>query len=353
MFRKFFATILIIIFIPVICFSVLLFNLQKTLLSPTYLNKSFNQSGIYDTIYHVAPDLVSEMLLKPNDNKLPIASDDLKQLIKDAISPTWIKTNVELIINQTLPYLLGKSYSIDVKIDLKSVKDKFNQIPELMLKSQIASLPECKSIKDYNPQNMQCQPPGINLDDLAKQLSSEASKQVDSSQGNNDIYTILKSIPDNYDLGSLLMQYGSVGPLVVIHQILAFYNLAIALLAAVSILILVFIGLIIYRPWKSILRWIASASLIPGLILSSAFLSTILIKPLLAGLNLNVFTPELTGTVSNLINLIVNGFFKNIYLIGFSMVGLSIIIYIITSFIKSNKEVKSVNLAPKDEKNKE
>lgn len=302
--RKFLAVLIILIFIPLLMISILVFGLKTTLLNPLYLQTNFSQSNFYEKILDTGLPILAESLNKENQegNQIDenIQVDDLVAIAQKSISPAWLQSQFDNLFEEFNDYLIGKSNEIDFTISLKdlktSLRENFNQ---------------------------------YTLD----KISQTSNQKLNDDQ----IDELLKQFPDEYDLGKILMQ--TQGPtLTAARTFFSYLKLGIIALAGINILLLILIGLLIWKPAASLLKWLATAIIIPSAILSILAGFSYFSSPLVGNLGLN-----LPGELKNLVSTIIVGLIQpailKMLLITGAGVILAIIAYIIAHIISKKHPV--------------
>lgn len=319
--RKALAVILIIIFIPILFLTIIGWNLKLTILNPIYWTNSLEKSGIYEKIYDIAPKYLLQMFSEGQSSKLPISEEEVKKLLKENLSADYLKSNLEETITQVLGYLNGQYSTIQKKVDLAPIKKGVENLTSSFLQSQLEALPECKSTKEFNPEKMNCRPPGYSLEQIKEKISSQGPSQEEN---------LFANIPDSFDLGNLLMNYPALSSAA---RFVNFFKLGLYIASAVAIFFLLLIGLLIFRPLSSLLKWLATALLIPGILIAGLALASTSLILFASGFFLTL-PADLKAIVSDLVASLVKGFSFNLYLASAILAGLTLIFYILAKVLK-------------------
>jgi hypothetical protein len=290
------------------------------------LAAQIDKSGIYDKFLDLAPKYIGDQI-KANDKdqglSAPISTAEAENVFKEQFSRDWLKSNTEFILNQTFDYLNGQSSTIDAKIDGVHVKNGLQDFVFAYVKSQIEALPVCQSGELHNVENITCRPADETPDQLARNITDSIFSQKDSP---------LVNIDDNYDVGNYLTNASPVS-LATIRQNIHNFNLSLYLLTLLSIILLAGIGLLIFRPLSSVLRYLATALLIPGILLLFSVLGS-LSFPYLAKIPINNLSQGVTDSLKSLALAIGSGYFLNVLYVSLVMVIISIILYILAAVFK-------------------
>lgn len=323
-FRKLLAAIIIVIFIPLFIINILVFSLKTTLLNPLYIQQNFEKNNTYEKIINYGLPLLAESVTKEG-NQL-IKTDDLVVVIKESISTQWLEDQSSNFFSQFNNYLVNNKEEIVFNLDLKDFKSSLSDGLNQFSQERINDLPTCTDQEianmDKNNRQLNCLP-----ENFSKSEVSDAVKQMFS--GNNS-QGMLAQIPNEYDLGKYLMgRYGS--QLDTVKSAYKYLSLGIFIISAVNLLLLILISLVIWKPFKSVLKWDATAILIPsGLLviistiayIFSSTLVTQLVGNLPAGADAN-------NVIQSLILNIIKPFIFKLAIISGVFVFVSIAVYTI------------------------
>jgi hypothetical protein len=123
-FRRIVAIPLALVFI--ILFISLLFvqRVNSTAGNPDFYVDRLRQADIYNFMYHdILPAALDEMEIDEDSSGAPVDIEQLKSKLPDtleqALPPEWLQAQVEQVIGQVLPYVLGDTESFSVTIPLK------------------------------------------------------------------------------------------------------------------------------------------------------------------------------------------------------------------------------------------
>lgn len=335
--RKFLAVILIIVATLLIIVNVLVYGLKTTLLNPLYLESNLVQNHIYENIIDTALPLVANSLTQEGQIDKQVNIDDLVFIVQKSISPLWLEDQFNTTFNEFNNYIIGKSNNIDIVIDLKDLKTSLTDGFSQFTQKGIESLPTCTDEQmtklDENNRQLNCLPEGFSKDEITK-----STKEMFSSGKSDNMFS---QFPDEYNLGDLLMQ--SQGPtLQTARTFYGYLKLGLLLLTTINLIILTLIGLLIWKPANSLIKWVSSAIIIPSILLliPSAFgyLASNIVSPNL-GFNL---PGEFNDIISSLVVNLIKPLDIKIIIISGSGVLLAIVGYIIAHFLgkkpKTNHE---------------
>lgn len=332
-FRKLLSVILIIILVPLIIINVLVYSLKTTLLNPLYLESNLVQNHVYENIINTALPLVANSLTQEGQVDKEVNIDDLVFIVQKSISPIWLEDQFNTIFTQFNNYLIGKSNNINIVINLKDLKtsltDGFSQFTQEGIKNLPTCTDEQMTKLDENNRQLDCLPEGFSKDEITK-----STKEMFSSGKSDNMFS---QFPDEYNLGDLLMQ--SQGPtLQTARTFYGYLKLGLLLLTIINLIILTLIGLLIWKPPSSLIKWVSSAIIIPSILLliPSAFgyLASNIVSPNF-GFNL---PGEFNTIISTLIINLIRPLDIKIIIISGSGVLLAIIGYTIAHFLRPFKK---------------
>jgi hypothetical protein len=327
MIRKFFAVFLIIIFIPLMIAMVLAWNVKLTALNPSFLTQQLEKSDVYGKVEELTPKYLVEQLNNRSEvNGLTnlVLTPEIEESFKENFPKSWIQSNTENIINQTLTYVNSQSLEFDLQIDLGFIKNRLRNFLPVFLKPQIESLPVCQSNELSNDENITCRPSDMTSDAFAQQITDEIFKDENS---------FVSKIPDSYNLGNQLTNQGQVFSIAQARQNIQNFNFGLYLLSALVALIFILIGLLIFRPISSVLRWLGISLIIPGILLIPLSISRFFL-PSFVQSALQRYPSDIVQVIQSLSSNISIGILNNILYVGLGLIILAIILFILSFIFK-------------------
>ena len=113
--RRFIASIIAILTIPVFITLVFFSNLAINFSDPNFYNKHLIHANVYEHIsYQIIPDLVETSDIPDDEIYRELSFELLKVL-----DPQWFQTNIELSLSQLIPYLSGNKEEFEIEISLE------------------------------------------------------------------------------------------------------------------------------------------------------------------------------------------------------------------------------------------
>ena len=135
------ALITIIIFIPLL----VVFRIDGTLANPGFYNEQLSRADIYNFVYDEAlPAALAEADIGSSDSGDGIDISRFKphiiSLARQTLPPEWLQTQVEQVINETVPYIRGDTESFYIMIPLKDrVETAAQAIKDTLHKEEVFS----------------------------------------------------------------------------------------------------------------------------------------------------------------------------------------------------------------------
>lgn len=356
-FRKIFAFLLILVFIPVFIINVFIFTSKASLLNPLYYKDQFSKNNIYESIINEGLPVLSE-LGNENNNELNqvLKSSDLLEIADNVVTPDWLEKQFNGFFDGINDYILSKSNKLNIKINLGEIKPTLakevsEKLPDLFkdAASNIESMPTCTenemqelSKKTGNDRVLNCIPSGFSRD-----LILNYTKDISSSSNIND--ELVKNIPDEFDLGNTIEKSNFMKFLTLYRSNYQYIQGGMYIILAFAAFLLILIGLLIFKPISSVFRWLANAILIPATILLSGSLITKFLMPKLLSIYPNNLSSGLIKLILGVTQALIGPFLNTIIYITATLV----IIAIITHIIISVKNIKNATPNNNDQLKKE
>lgn len=325
--RKFFAVLLIIVLFPLLIINILVYSINSTILNPIYLQNKLSSNHVYEKVIETGLPILASGIGQNSGLGNVINSDDLVKIAQKTINPNLLESQFNIIFQGLNKYLTNQSSDFVANLDLTQLKKDFSNNFTDYVNQSVANLPPCSQadiaqMKDN--QSIKCLPPGISKNEIIK--------------NNNQTDEVLNTLPDQYDLGKSIMQKGNA-QLETIKRVTNYLNLGIIFLTSFNILALLLIGLLIWKPAASLIKWVSSAIIIPSSLIlfgsTFGYISTKIISPTFSlGLVLPV---EGRAILNTIVFSIIGPLQIRIIIISGSLTTLAIIGYVIAHFInKSN-----------------
>jgi hypothetical protein len=123
-FRRIVAIPLALVFIVLFVSLLVVQRFNSTAGNPDFYVDRLRQADIYNFMYHdILPAALDEIEIDGDTSEIPVDIEQLKAKVPDAVEqalpPEWLQSQVEQVIGQVLPYILGDKDSFSVVIPLK------------------------------------------------------------------------------------------------------------------------------------------------------------------------------------------------------------------------------------------
>jgi hypothetical protein len=160
-------------------FSLLLFTtafnygLMHTAGNPDKVKKILGDSHIYDNV--VSSALAQSKDVSSSQGEISLSDPKIKSAAGQTISPQFVQSSTEKVIDGTFAWLNGKSPQPAFNIDLAPLKAKFASTAAQSAEQQLATLPKCAKGQipsSFDPLNATCLPPGVTPQAAAAQVQS-------------------------------------------------------------------------------------------------------------------------------------------------------------------------------------
>lgn len=280
--KKFFASLLLIVFIILLPTYLILLNLGNLIEEPTIFKEALAESNIYEEASDLAvAQLISAEGLDQLEGMNIIEKKELEEIIDELLPPEFLQETVEQAIDQGFSLITDEGKEIkdlDLVIDLTDIKTKAPALLTGKVKEKFDQLPVCnetelidleKKLKDgfVFPS---CRPSDVNSDKFTGDMEANIAEMT-------------KDIPSQFDVAKLI-----TGELVIgeqktedqgsthemekdINEALSDSQLVFSAIQSVLrwtpvllTIILLGIGLLTYKPISSLFRWVGFSLLIPG-----------------------------------------------------------------------------------------
>ncbi|EKD56415.1 MAG: hypothetical protein ACD_58C00198G0001 [uncultured bacterium] len=336
--RKFFAVVLIIILFPLLIINILVYSINSTILNPIYLQNTLSSNHVYEKVIESGLPILASSIGQNSGLGNVIDPNDLVKIAQKTISPSLLESQFNIIFQGLNNYLTNQSADFVANLDFTQLKRDFSSNFTDYVNQNVANLPPCSQadiaqIKDN--QSIKCLPPGMSKNEIIK--------------NNNQTDELLNTLPDQYDLGKSIMQKGNA-QLETFKRVINYLNLGIIFLASFNIFVLLLIGLLIWKPASSLIKWVSSAIIIPSslIFLGSIFgyVSSKIISPTFSlGLVLPV---EGRAILNTIVFSIIGPLQIRIIIISGLLTTLAIIGYIIAHTINKSSRSNSSSIIKRE-----
>lgn len=214
--------------------ALLLLGLKVSLLSPGFYKASLRESEIYT---RTLTEFVPEQFASDEISFMMLTNDDLINVIQDSISPQWLESQAESVIDGAFFYLFGKIPSLDVTIPLSSTKESIATNLAELSNERMAEIPECtpeqlEQMEEGADLGTECLPPGAAVPELTAEHFLYGQDFMDIIPDKIDLEDTLPSdFPESPAMANLprYYQYFQIGLWVILGSSLALMGLIVFL----------------------------------------------------------------------------------------------------------------------------
>lgn len=111
-----------------------------------HIKSWLEKADVYNTVVPAVLDQASTLVNEDGDpdHNNPFNDEGVKQAAKDSITPEFLRSNVEMVIDSVTVWLKGETPRPDFVIELGGVKDTFASNVGTYAADRYAALPECE-----------------------------------------------------------------------------------------------------------------------------------------------------------------------------------------------------------------
>lgn len=250
MFRKLIASFFIAVFIFLSLSLTLIWGFFHTLLQEDLYSDEFI-SILYD---YSVQEVVDSVDLEGISS---ISNDKFNELLKEVVTKDYLQEVITTTISDIKSLEISEeNRSLDLLLPLGWLSDKESEISSRIAKYIYVEVPKCEDFSDSD-ENFECISKYIALDDLEVKVFSELDRSMFSKLPPDFVFTM--DLPSGYT--------GSISD--VVSKILK-YSISVLILSLIFILVL--IGLLIFKPFISIIKWQSLTVFISSLLISILFI---------------------------------------------------------------------------------
>lgn len=277
--RKFLAVLLIILFFflftPILYFH----NIKLVFLKPALYQGLIKSGRLTESLSNFLSSTLTSSIQKGAAKEgIPastFSSENFKEIIKKAFPQEWTERELGGIVDNFFTWFYGDTEELNLKISLKEIKKNFGPAFGEFFSETAKGIPTCTSAQiqklAQGDQNTVCLPPGMSAKDLQQ------------FKGSQELENLLAGLPDEVDLLNLGSKEGKpkdlAAPMASLNKFRDYAHLAFLILyiaTAGLVLLLIFIALLTWKPFSSILKTLGTTILIPSaLILVTSLFSLI------------------------------------------------------------------------------
>lgn len=289
----------------------MLLSTRIVLLKSETYKTALVQENFYNNFIGIISTQVAQQLLKQEG--LSFRLDSIDKLVKETITPNWLQSNTEKILDNIFLYLQGKiSFDeLDLSIPIKDLQNQFVISFNLGIKDEISKLPTCtdEQMKQLNEATdkeivtINCLPLNSSKDEITAQIEkTDTASSLTSKLGEKlDLKTFLAENPTARKYFELLPKFYKILGKIIFYCYL------------INAFILILISLLLMKKLKVMIRWLGLALFIPAIItLSIILVCRYAIKPILSTFIISLLPaaalPKLIEFVTSIVLVILNKF---------------------------------------------
>lgn len=196
--KKFLAFIFSVIFIILLPITLVAYNIKTNVFNSDFYKKELARYNTYEVVINEAiGQLFSSEERVGTIQEIPLLTfDELKDLIKELITPVWLQQQIENIINQSFAWFESNTDIRNAKIavSLVNLKNKSPDIIKNKFEQKVKDLKTCteadlKIFNEHDFKTIPCVPADYDINDFLKDF---------------DINGIINQVPDELDLIKLI-----------------------------------------------------------------------------------------------------------------------------------------------------
>jgi hypothetical protein len=151
---------------------------NSTLLDRAEVKTWLSDSGVYNNLLDTV--LASNATVKDQVDATGtgISPDTFKLALVQTFPASFVQQSTEKVLDGAYNWLDSKASNIQFEIDTTSHKETFVQKLSALLEPQLATMPRCTSLAQFNASNPTCLPPGTTAKQAADAMSIDASNRI-------------------------------------------------------------------------------------------------------------------------------------------------------------------------------
>jgi hypothetical protein len=307
--RKFFAFLLLLIFISVFISTIITWNIKSTLLNEEFVKEELSKNQVYEFIHDEAfPNLIAELESEDIEGVSAtgvFTAKDFTSLLQNSISVKFLQTEAEEAIDNTYPFFLSQKNNFEITLDLETVKKSFGDSFTKLIKTKIKKLPACSESQlfevDENTSTGEilCIPPPLTSGEIIKTLDLSRLEKEILNELPDKLFITNERIITKSESSKLLsnLEWSDNYPqdtkdtLAEIREGITLFKLASNVLIVSSVIILILIAALRYGSVRSMTRWVGWALLLPSfLVLSTTLFVNLFLISSLSGFFSSLFS---------------------------------------------------------------
>lgn len=126
--RKIFSVLLCLWILIILPISILVFTIRYSVLSPRFYKSTLREAEVFQQVLEgslvgFVEKLSSDENVRPYLNTLPFSDQELADALEEALSPEWVQTQFDDVLDGVFAFVRGRSPTVDVVIDISEIQD--------------------------------------------------------------------------------------------------------------------------------------------------------------------------------------------------------------------------------------
>lgn len=188
----------------------LVFSIYQISSTPDRVKNALTTSGIYDTFISDVLKQNEKEAQASEGEKIPTDQPEVKQIIQNAASPEFLKTQVENFLDDAYAWMSGDTPHLQLEIDLTEAKTKLIEGLAQHTTNRLNTMPVCEvsiATTEFDPLTAECLPPGTDKQAAVTKIREEINKQFNDpvitqddikKDGSQSLEEQLQAVPKIY-----------------------------------------------------------------------------------------------------------------------------------------------------------
>lgn len=151
---------------------------NATVLDRAEVKTWLSNSGVYNDLLDTVLANDSTVKEQIHATGTSISPETVKLALVQTFDPTFVKYSTEKVLDGTYNWLDNKAPGIQFEINTTEYKETFAQKLSALLEPQLATMPRCTSLAQFNASSPTCLPPGTTAKQAADAMAIDASNRV-------------------------------------------------------------------------------------------------------------------------------------------------------------------------------
>lgn len=153
-------------------------TLNSTVLNRDDVKGWLDKSGVYNNLLSNIIGNNQTVQNQLSTGSAAVSSSSLTSGLTQTFTPSYVKQATEKAVDGVYDWLNGTASTISFSVDTTTKKTDFISNLSSILQPQLAALPRCTSLAQFNASNPTCLPPGTTAQQAANDLATDAANQT-------------------------------------------------------------------------------------------------------------------------------------------------------------------------------